>query len=58
MLALTFALPAVGRAVSVSPAALFRGVEGLPLRASRANRWATALVAAATLVLLVLVLPG
>ena len=55
--ALTFALPAVGRAVSVSPAALFRGVEGLTLRASRANRWATACVAAATLVLLVLVLP-
>ena len=55
--ALTFALPAVGRAVSVSPAALFRGVEGLTLRASRANRWATACVAAATLVLLVWVLP-
>lgn len=55
--AMTFALPAVGRAVSVSPAALFRGVEGQALRASRANRWATALVAASTLVLLVLVLP-
>lgn len=45
--ALTFALPALGRALSVSPAALFRGIDGTQLRTPR-GAWlltgATALV--------------
>lgn len=37
--ALAFSLPALGRALSVSPAALFRGVEGQALHAPRYARW-------------------
>lgn len=55
--ALAFSLPALGRALSVSPAALFRGVEGQALRTPRRAWWLTAVVAAATLALLVAVLP-
>jgi len=55
--ALVFSLPALGRALSVSPAALFRGIDGQPLRAARSARWATAAVAGATLALLVTTLP-
>ncbi len=55
--ACTFALPAVGRALSVSPAALFRGPEGQDLRSSRRIKQITALVAVATISLLVAALP-
>ena len=55
--ALVFSLPALGRALSVSPAALFRGIDGQPLRAARSARWATAAVAGGTLALLVTTLP-
>ncbi len=55
--ALAFSLPALGRALSVSPAALFRGIDGLPLRTPRAAWWLTAALGAATLGLLVAVLP-
>ncbi|MDM7950405.1 FtsX-like permease family protein [Hydrogenophaga sp.] len=55
--ALAFSLPALGRALSVSPAALFRGVEGQALRTPRRALWFTAAVATATLALLVAVLP-
>jgi putative ABC transport system permease protein len=55
--ALAFSVPALGRALSVSPAALFRGVEGATLRTPR-GAWAlTAVLAVATLALLVLALP-
>ena len=55
--AVTFALPAIGRALSVSPAALFRGLESQTLKPSVRMRWLTAGVALVTVVLLVLVLP-
>jgi putative ABC transport system permease protein len=55
--ALAFSLPALGRALTVSPAALFRGVEGQALHTPRRARWLTAAVAGATLVLLVAALP-
>ena len=55
--ALAFSLPALGRALSVSPAALFRGVEGQALHTPRRAWWLTAAVASATLALLVAVLP-
>lgn len=55
--ALAFSLPALGRALSVSPAALFRGVEGQALHTPRRAWWLTAAVATATLALLVAVLP-
>jgi len=51
--ALVFALPALGRALSVSPAALFRGIDGAALRTPR-GAWLLS-GAAATLVLLLLV---
>lgn len=55
--ALVFSLPALGRALSVSPAALFRGVEGQALHTPRRARWATLALAVATLGLLVAALP-
>jgi putative ABC transport system permease protein len=55
--ACTFALPAVGRALSVSPAALFRGLEGQELRLSNRVKQITAVVAVVTIVLLVVSLP-
>ena len=55
--ALAFSLPALGRALSVSPATLFRGVEGQALHTPRRARWLTAAVAGATLALLVATLP-
>jgi putative ABC transport system permease protein len=55
--ALAFSLPALGRALSVSPATLFRGVEGQALHVPRRAWWLTAAVATATLALLVAVLP-
>jgi putative ABC transport system permease protein len=55
--ALAFSLPALGRALSVSPAVLFRGVEGQTLHAPRRARALTIAVAGTTLVLLVATLP-
>ena len=55
--ALAFALPALGRALSVSPAALFRGLDGTGLRTPR-RAWAlTALAAATVAALLVASVP-
>jgi len=55
--ALVFALPALGRALSVSPAALFRGIDGAALRTPRAAWLLSGAVAALVLLLLVLSLP-
>jgi putative ABC transport system permease protein len=55
--ALAFSLPALGRGLWVSPATLFRGVEGQALHTPRRAWWLTAAVATATLALLVAVLP-
>ena len=44
--ALTFALPALGRALSVSPAALFRGIDGNTLKTPQRVWWLTGGVAA------------
>jgi putative ABC transport system permease protein len=55
--ALTFALPALGRALTVSPAALFRGIDGSVLRTPRLAWGLTALAAGAVLLLLLQVLP-
>ncbi len=55
--ALCFGLPALGRALSVSPAALFRGIEGGALRTPRAAWWLTAACAGLLVALLVLALP-
>jgi putative ABC transport system permease protein len=55
--ALLFALPALGRALSVSPAALFRGIDGAALRTPRLAWWLTGAVAALVLLLLVASLP-
>ena len=55
--AVAFALPALGRALSVSPAALFRGVSGANLKTPRRTWWLTAAAAGVTLLLLVLTLP-
>ena len=55
--ALTFALPALGRALSVSPAALFRGIDGNTLKTPRRVWWLTAGVAAVVGVLVVASVP-
>lgn len=55
--ALAYSLPALGRALSVSPAVLFRGTEGATLTVPRWARQATAVAAVLTLVLLVATLP-
>jgi len=55
--AVTFALPALGRAVSVSPAALFRGLHGADTKAGRGWLQLTAGSAAFALALLVAVMP-
>lgn len=55
--ALAFSLPALGRALSVSPAVLFRGTEGATLTVPRWARQATAVAAVLTLALLVATLP-
>ena len=57
LVALVFALPAVGRAVSVSPATLFRGLEGQVLAPSPRFKQATFAAGVALIALLVLVLP-
>jgi putative ABC transport system permease protein len=55
--AVGFALPALGRALSVTPAALFRGLDGMALRTPRRAWWFTGAVALLVLALLVLTLP-
>jgi putative ABC transport system permease protein len=55
--ALTFALPALGRALTVSPAALFRGLDGNALRTPRLAWVWTGASAAVVVALLLLVLP-
>lgn len=55
--ALAFSLPALGHALSVSPAVLFRGIEGTTLHTPRLARWLTAAAALLTLGLLVASLP-
>jgi putative ABC transport system permease protein len=55
--AFTFALPAVGRALSVSPAALFRGLEGQVLKPSLRVKQITAVAASLTILLLIVALP-
>lgn len=57
MTALTFALPALGRALSVSPAVLFRGVQAAALATPRRTRMLTLLAGAALVLLLVASLP-
>ena len=52
-----FALPALGRALSVSPAALFRGIDGSTLQTPRTRVVAHGGVAGGTLVLLVASVP-
>ncbi|MES2842946.1 MAG: FtsX-like permease family protein [Pseudomonadota bacterium] len=55
--ALTFALPALGRALSVSPAALFRGIDGNTLKTPRRVWWLTGGVAAVVGALVVASVP-
>ena len=55
--AVAFSLPALGRALSVTPAALFRGTDGLALRTPRRTWWLTALAGLAVLLMLVASLP-
>lgn len=55
--ALTFSLPALGRALSVSPATLFRGDAAVPLAVPPWARLSTLALSVAALVLLVSVLP-
>ena len=55
--ACAFALPAVGRALSVSPAALFRGLAGQELRLGWRVKQITAGIAVVTVLLLMAVLP-
>lgn len=55
--ALAFSIPPLARALSVTPAVLFRGVDGQALRTPRAAWWLTAAVGALVLLLLVLALP-
>ena len=55
--ALAFAMPALGRALTVSPAALFRGIDGGALRTPRSAWLLTAGVGGVALAALVAVLP-
>ncbi|MCW5611322.1 MAG: hypothetical protein KIS83_11685 [Rubrivivax sp.] len=55
--ALAFALPALGRALTVSPAALFRGIDGQALRTPRVAWGLTALAGAGVVGGLLLALP-
>jgi putative ABC transport system permease protein len=55
--ALAFSIPPLGRALSVTPAVLFRGVDGQSLRTPHAAWWLTAEVGAVLAGLLFLVLP-
>ena len=55
--ALGFALPAIGRALSVSPAALFRGIDAAATRTPAAYWWAAGACAALVAALLVVAVP-
>ena len=55
--ALAFALPAIGRALSVSPAALFRGIEGAATHTPPAYWWGAGACAALIVALLVAAMP-
>ena len=55
--ACTFALPALGRALTVTPAALFRGLDGQALRTPRAAWLLTGASALVLVALLLLLLP-
>ncbi|MEE4376310.1 MAG: FtsX-like permease family protein [Candidatus Competibacteraceae bacterium] len=55
--ALTFALPALGRAMAVTPAALFRGIDANPVRTPTRYRWLTLASGLLTAGLMVLALP-
>ena len=55
--ALAFSLPPLGRALSVTPAVLFRGVDGQALRTPRTAWWLTAAIGATVVLLLILALP-
>jgi putative ABC transport system permease protein len=55
--ALTFALPALGRALTVSPAALFRGLNGQALRTPLGAWMLTGVSALTLLILLLMLLP-
>ncbi len=55
--ALAFALPALGRALSVSPAALFRGIDGTRLRTPRLAWLLTGAAAAVVATLVVVSVP-
>ncbi len=55
--ALAFALPAIGRALSVSPAALFRAIDAAATRTPPAYWWAAGACAALTALMLVVAVP-
>lgn len=55
--AATFALPALGRALTISPAALFRGIDGNATRTPRRAWTMTAASAALALALMLVIMP-
>lgn len=55
--ALSFAMPALGRSLSISPAALFRGIDGARTRTPRAYWWMTGALAAVTVAAVLLAIP-
>ncbi|MEZ5583072.1 MAG: hypothetical protein R3F37_10200 [Candidatus Competibacteraceae bacterium] len=54
---MTFALPALGRALSISPAALFRGIDAAGTQTASEWWWLTGIGVASITVLLLLVVP-
>lgn len=57
LIAATFALPPIGRALSVTPAALFRGIDAAATRTPSFYWWASGACAALTAALLVTAIP-
>lgn len=57
LIALLFALPALGRALTIEPAALFRGVLGVTTRTPARAWWLTALCALVAVGFLLVVMP-
>ncbi|HRQ56015.1 MAG TPA: ABC transporter permease [Azoarcus taiwanensis] len=57
LIALLFALPALGRALTVEPAALFRGVLGVTIRTPARAWWLTAVCALVAIGFLLVVMP-
>ena len=55
--AMTFATPAIGRALSVEPAVLFRSLDGVQTETPRSWRTATLICALGVMVIILLVLP-